>query len=78
MSDEKLKRYLMCGADAQQTENILELFARLKGRPATAEERAELATRKLLPGKNGITNLRPLGTGFGFGGVTTKEPKKPG
>jgi hypothetical protein len=77
MSDEKVKRYLMSGAEAQQTEHILELFARLKGRPATSEERAELASRKILPGKNGLPHLGPVGTGFGITGVTSRVPKKP-
>ena len=45
MADDKITWFLMSGADAQQTENILELFQRIKGRPATAEERAELASR---------------------------------
>ena len=35
-------RYLMSGAEAQQAENIIALFEQLKGRPATAEERAEV------------------------------------
>ena len=71
MTDEKLKR--------QEAEAIiLKRFEQIKGRPATAEERAELATRKIMPSKRGIPSLRPIGTGIGFtiGGVATKAPKK--
>lgn len=66
----------MSGVDARQTENILKLFERLRGRPATTEERAELSTRKILPGQHGVPNLGPLGTSFGLGGITTKSPKR--
>jgi hypothetical protein len=77
MADDKIKWFLMSGADAQQTENILKLFEKIKGRPATSEERAELASRKILPGKNGLPHLGPVGTGFGITGVTSRVPKKP-
>jgi hypothetical protein len=77
MADDKMTWFLMSGAEAQQTEHILELFQRIKGRPATAEERAELAKRKILPGKNGLPHLGPVGTGFGITGVTSRVPKKP-
>ena len=78
MADDKIKWFLMSGADAQQTENILKLFEKIKDRPATSDERAELARRKILPAKNGIPNLGPVGTGFGLGGLTSREPKKHG
>ena len=39
MADDKMKWCLMSGAEAQQIEHILELFQRIKGRPATSEER---------------------------------------
>ena len=68
----------MSGREALDPENILALFEQIKGRPATAEERAELATRKIMPSKRGIPSLKPIGTGIGFtiGGVATKAPKK--
>jgi hypothetical protein len=34
---------MMSGADAQRVENLLALFAAITGRPATADERAQLA-----------------------------------
>ena len=68
----------MTGREAMVPENILKLFEKLKGRPATDEEIAELAKRKILPAKNGIPNLGPVGTGFGLGGLTSREPKKHG
>jgi hypothetical protein len=79
MSTKRLKRFLMSGADAQQLENILELFRRIKGRPATPQERDELSRRKLLPAKNGVPSLKPIGTGIGLilGGVATRSPKRP-
>ena len=73
MTDEKLKR--------QEAEAIiLKRFEQIKGRPATAEERVELSKRKLLPGKNGVPSLGPLGTGIGFilGGFAGSEGKRGG
>jgi|GEM_PF-2488238 hypothetical protein len=71
MSEEKLKR--------QEAENIiLKRFEEIKGREATDSERAELSKRKPLPGKHGLPNLGPVGTGFGLGGLTSREPKKHG
>jgi hypothetical protein len=69
MSDEKMKLFLMSGADAQQAETILRLFEKISGRKPTDDELAELANRKRLPVKNGIPHLGPVGTGFGLGGV---------
>ena len=77
MSDEKIKWFLMSGKEAMDPENILKLFEKLKGRPATSEERAELSKRKILPGKHGIPHLGPVGTGFGITDATAKGPKKP-
>ena len=73
MGDEKVARFLMSGGEAMDPENILRLFEKLKGRLATAEERAELSKRKILPGLRGVPHLGPLGTGFG---LTIKAPKK--
>ena len=72
-----MKRFLMNGKEAMHPENILKLFEKIKGRPATSEERAELASRKILPGKNGLPHLGPVGTGFGITGVTSRVPKRP-
>jgi hypothetical protein len=78
MVDQTLRWFLMSGREALDPERILMLFERIKGRPATADEIAELAKRKILPGKRGIPSLEPIGTGIGFtiGGVATKAPKK--
>jgi hypothetical protein len=40
-SDKRVKRLLMCGDEAQKPDNILRMFEAIKGRKATAEEKAE-------------------------------------
>jgi hypothetical protein len=47
--DGGVTRYLMSGADAKQAANIIKLFEQIKGRPATAEERAKVERKFKAP-----------------------------
>ena len=69
----------MSNEEVMDIEQIFAMFEKMKGRPATPEERAELAKRRTLPVRNGIPSLVvPPGTGFGITGIWTKGPKKAG
>ena len=45
MDEKRIQRFLLSGREARYDEHLLELFALLRGRPATEEERAELQRR---------------------------------
>jgi hypothetical protein len=42
----RLERILMSGADAQKPENLVKFFEAIKGRKATAQERAQFERRR--------------------------------